>query len=191
MSEAAKVEQLHKEDKPSEAERDSNPANDAPATLAKPQETDKKKVEEEAKDALGGDETMGTVTKAFVEKRDLQNYLSRNLNDFEPGLTVYEDEDGVDGVDFPAARRTLDILATDKDGDLVVLVLRVGEAADDALGQIAHDLAWVKRNAANPGQRVRAAIVANGATEDLKLAASEIQNLTLITYKMQLTFSRA
>ena len=191
MSETAKVEQLHRTEDKEDRDVDTGPANDEAATLSKAQEVDEKKAEEAAKDALGTDDGLGTVTKAFVEKRDLQNYLSRNLNDFEPGLAVYEDEDGVDGVDFPAARRTLDILATDKDGDLVVLVLRVGEAADDALGQIAHDLAWVKRNVANPGQRVRAAIVANGATEDLKLAASEIQNLTLITYKMQLTFSRA
>ena len=57
----------------------------------------------------GAEETSeedGVGSRKFAFERDLQNYLVQNLGLLEPGLKLYEDEDGeFTGVEFPAGRR--------------------------------------------------------------------------------------
>ena len=51
-------------------------------------------------------------SRKFTYERDLQNYLVQDLGLLEPGLKLYEDEDGqFIGVEFPAGQRYIDILA--------------------------------------------------------------------------------
>ena len=61
-------------------------------------------------------------SRKFAFERDLQNYLVQNLGLLEPGLKLYEDEDGAfTGVEFPAGGRYIDILAVGPDDACVTI----------------------------------------------------------------------
>jgi hypothetical protein len=61
--------------------------------------------------------------REFAYERDLRNFLAKNLHTIEPGLVLYQDEDGITGVEFPVGGRFIDILAVDGVGAFVVIEL--------------------------------------------------------------------
>ena len=93
------------------------------------------------------------------------------MDQIEEGLTLYDDGERK-GIEFPAGRRRIDILANDKNGDLVVIELKVSRGPDRTLGQIQYYLAWVKQNIAKDSQKVRGIIIASEINEDLQMACS-------------------
>jgi hypothetical protein len=110
----------------------------------------------------------------FAYEADLRNYLAKNLSLIEPGLALYVDEaTGVSGIEFPVGGRFIDILAVSERGDFVVLELKVSRGYDRVVGQLMRYMAWVRKNKAKAGQRVRGVIVAREISEDLLLACSE------------------
>ena len=125
----------------------------------------------------------------FAYESDLRNYLSKNLNALEPGLRMYEDE-GITGIEFPVGGRFIDILAVDSDGGLVVIELKVSRGYDRVVGQLMRYLAWVKKNLAEPSQKVRGVIVAREISEDLLLACSMVPDVSLFEYELSLSLKR-
>ena len=125
---------------------------------------------------LEPDET--TDGNEFAYERDLQNFLSRNLNLLEPGLRLYEDE-GVTGTEFPVGGRFVDILAKDDRSRLVVIELKVSRGYDRVVGQILRYISWIQKNQAEEGQEVRGIIIAREITEDLILACENIPFIDL------------
>ena len=132
--------------------------------------------DEENEEQLGG--------KEFACERDLKNYLAKNLGAVEPGLKLFQDE-GFDGVEYPAGGRFIDILAVDPAENFVVIELKVSRGYDRTIGQLLRYMAWVKANLAE-GKKVRGVIVASDITEDLRLAASPISDVTMIEYELAL-----
>jgi RecB family endonuclease NucS len=101
---------------------------------------------------------------------------------------LYQDEE-FSGIEFPVGGRFIDILATDADGKYVVIELKVSRGYDRVIGQLLRYMAWVKKQL-SPNQDVRGVIVASEVTEDLKLAASLIQNVILYEYAIAMKLSR-
>ena len=129
-----------------------------------------------------GDEDIGS--RKFAFERDLQNYLVQNLGLLEPGLKLYEDEDGeFTGVEFPAGQRRIDILAVGADGSYVVIETRVSRAYDRVVGQILRYMGWIRENLAGEAS-VRGVIVASEISEDLVLATSSVENIRLAEYEI-------
>lgn len=124
--------------------------------------------------------------REFAYERDLQSYLAKNLDQIESGLALYEDELS-SGIEYPAGRRRIDILAQDKNGALVVIELKVARSYDRVVGQILNYVSWVKENLADPGQKVRGIIIGRKITEDLQLACLFISDLTLMEYELSVT----
>ena len=123
-------------------------------------------------------------SRKFAFERDLQNYLVRNLGLLEPGLKLYEDEDGeFTGVEFPAGQRYIDILAVGADGAYVVIETKVSRAYDRVVGQILRYVGWIKENLAGEAS-VRGIIVASEISDDLILATSTIENIRLFEYEL-------
>ena len=113
-------------------------------------------------------ETEDSEGSEFAKEKDLQNFLVKNLHMIEPGLKLYDD--GLrDGVEYPAGRRFIDILAQDTDGQLVVIELKVSRGHDRTIGQILNYIGWVRENLVKPNQEVRGIIIAKEITEDLRL----------------------
>ena len=123
---------------------------------------------------------------AFAFERDLQNYLVKNLESIESGLKLYN-QDGITGVEFPVGGRRIDILAVDNQGDLVVIELKVSKGHDKVIGQILRYMGWIKLNLAEDEQKVRGIIIAKDISNDLRLACSVTQDITLKEYSI--TFS--
>jgi RecB family endonuclease NucS len=127
---------------------------------------------------------VGTATE-FAFERDLQNYLVKNLSSIEPGLRLYEEE-GISGVEYQVGNRFIDILATDADGNYVVIELKVSRGYDRVVGQLLRYMAWVEENL-EPRRRVKGVIVAKEITDDLRLAASRVADVRLIEYAISFT----
>lgn len=120
--------------------------------------------------------------KTFAYEKDLQSYLSRNLSSLELGLTLYEEE-GLNGVEFDAGGRFIDILAVDKGGAFVVIELKVGRGYDRVIGQLLRYRSWVKQNM-ETDRPVRGVIIAHDISSDLKLATADIPNIELVEYEI-------
>ena len=82
----------------------------------------------------------------------------------------------------------IDILAQDAKGQRVVIEVKVGEAKDSAVGQIARYLGWYARA---DGKPARGILIAAEFPEGVRYAATAIANLQLIGYRVQFSFERA
>ena len=123
-------------------------------------------------------------SRKFAFERDLQNYLVQNLGLLEPGLKLYEDEDGeFTGVEFPVGQRYIDILAVGADGAYVVIETKVSRAHDRVVGQILRYMGWIRENLAGEAS-VRGVIVASEISEDLILATSSVEDIRLVEYEI-------
>ena len=132
----------------------------------------------------GDDEDGGEVelveTSLSLE-RDLEEHLVDNLETIEKGLKFV-------GRQFNTDVGRIDILAEDRDGCRVVIEVKVGEAKDSAVGQIARYLGWF---AHTDGKPPRGILIAAEFPEGVRYAATAIPNLTLLTYKVHFSFERA
>ena len=147
-------------------------------------------VDEEDDDAgVAVDAALAGSTQFALEK-DLQRYLADNLQLIEPGLTLFQDED-ITGFEYPAGGgRRIDILAKDKSGNFVVLELKVEKGYDRVVGQLLRYVNWVRKELAEPGQRVRGIIVCRTMSEDLVLACASNKEVELYEYRLQVTVSK-
>ena len=130
-------------------------------------------------------ESSGTE---FAYERDLQNFLAKNLNMVEEGLKLYHDE-GINGLEFPVGGRRIDILAVSKDGDLVVLELKVSKGHDRVIGQILYYMNWIKENLADEGQEVRGIIIAKEISKELKAVCKRFDDVALREYSISFELS--
>lgn len=138
--------------------------------------------DEESAEAVAG-------SSEFLLEQDLQRYLAENLECIEPGLRLYE-EDGIRGVEFDAGGRRIDVLAVDRQGALVVIELKVSKGYDRVVGQLLRYINWVRKELAEPGQRVRGMIVCRAMSEDLRLACASIPDIELLEYKLSVTVTK-
>ena len=125
----------------------------------------------------------------FAYEKDLQRFLAKNLGLVEPGLHLY-DEEGITGIEYPAGGRYIDILALDRQNNFVVIELKVSRGYDRVVGQLLRYMAWIKKNLADPSQSVRGVIIARELSDDLLLAASQVQGIRLYNYKMSVSLSQ-
>ncbi len=128
-------------------------------------------------------------TKGFAFESDLRDFLSQNLMIIESGLRLYEDE-GIRGVEFPVGGRFIDLLAVDKHNSYVVIELKVSKGYDRVIGQLLRYMAWIEKNQAEPGQKVRGIIIAREISDDLHLAASKISDVELFEYDLSVSLRK-
>jgi RecB family endonuclease NucS len=162
-------------------ENDPAPVYDLAASLVTA--TDEKsdgseEVFDEAADRIDTDEL-----REFAYERDLQNFLAKNIELIEPGMRLYEEE-GFQGVGFPAGGRRIDLLAVDSKERLVVIELKASRAYDRVVGQTARYMAWIQQNI-DTDTPVRGITIAHQITDDLRLAASISKDISLMEYKLK------
>jgi hypothetical protein len=118
-------------------------------------------------------------------ERDLQEYLSRDLGQLEPGLRLFTDE-GLPGREVSTEAGKIDILAKDREDRLVVVELKASKASYGVLGQILSYMASIKSGLG--AGRVRGIIVAEDFDKKLRLAVTEVPNVSLARYKVKFDF---
>lgn len=133
-----------------------------------------------------------TDEQEFAYEDDLQQFLGKNLELIEPDLQLYKDDDDdeITGLEFPAGERFIDILATDKQKDYVVIELKVSKGYDRVVGQLLRYMAWIKQNLATENQKVRGVIIAREISDDLIMATSLIPDVTLLEYQLKVTLHK-
>lgn len=116
----------------------------------------------------------------FAFERHMQAALRANLSQLEPGLTAI---DG--GSERTVEGGRIDILAEDSEGRLVVIELKAGPSKPDAITQV---LAYMASVRTEPSQKARGILIAASHPSRVELAAQEIPNLQLKTYRFSFQF---
>ncbi|MDR5798968.1 MULTISPECIES: endonuclease NucS domain-containing protein [Caballeronia] len=134
----------------------------------------------------GGNEIDDEEIEQLIEtsislERDVEEHLIRNLESLEKGLRFV-------GRQEVTEVGRIDILAEDASGRRVVIELKVGEAKDAAIGQIARYLGYYART---DGKPPRGMLIASEFPEPVRYAAEAVRDLALITYRVQFAFDRA
>lgn len=119
---------------------------------------------------------------SFNFEQDLKRHIIVNLEEIEKGLKLYSN-----GVEFSTDAGRIDILATDKENNFVVIELKAGVAGDKAIGQILGYMGWIKINLAND-KNVRGIIISDSVDNRLKFAVSQINNLKVKQYQVRFSF---
>ena len=114
-------------------------------------------------------------------ERDIEDHLIHNLDVIEKGLKFVSRQ-------FNTDVGRIDILAEDKHGCRVVIEVKVGEAKDSAVGQIARYLGWFAKL---DGKPPRGMLVAAEFPEGVRYAATAVSSLTLHAYRVSFSFERA
>lgn len=155
--------------------------------MSDPEPIYQKEVDREIVEEVGTEQPAGT--SEFAYENDLQHFLSKNLFLLEHGLRLY-DEEGITGVEFPVGNGRVDILALDEDSNYVIVELKVSKGYDRVVGQLLRYVAWIRKNHADTGQRVRGMIVARRISEELMLACSELKHVSLYEYELAISLRK-
>ncbi len=127
------------------------------------------------------EEIKEAVEATFSLERDLQAALRSNIEQLESGLRV---------VDGGSERRVsfgrIDITAEDKEGSIVVIELKAGEADRDAIGQLLSYMGQVVETVARP---VRGILVAGSFSARAISAARVLANVELKAYSFKFFFN--
>jgi len=130
---------------------------------------------------VGDDEEsdMAELVETTISlERDIEDHLVYNLNSIETGLRLLGRQ-----VTNDAGR--IDILAEDIKGYPVIIEIKVGEAKDSAIGQVARYLGWYAKA---EEKTARAILVAGSFPESIRYAAEAIPGLTLMSYRINFSF---
>jgi hypothetical protein len=125
----------------------------------------------------------------FIREAHLRDYLAKNLGRIEQGLYLYN-QGGKPGVEYPIDAGRIDILAVDKDGQLVVIELKVSRGTNKAVGQLLYYMGWVDKHLCKDG-RCRGVIIAREIKDDLRLAVQRVQGVSLRRYILSVTVESA
>ena len=125
-------------------------------------------------------EIEDAIETTFGLERDLQNALRSNIQQLEEGLKIIDE--GKERI-VPAGR--IDISAKDKQGTIVVIELKAGEAGPDSIAQV---LAYMSSTQEIEKKPVRGMLVAGGFHDRVKFAARAVPNLELKQYSFKFSF---
>ena len=155
-----------------------NPTTDPPPIHSKPPDT------------IDAETDPAQTPSEFAYESDLRDFLAENPSVIEPGLQLYEDDEGIKGVEFPAGNRRIDILAVDDKKRLVVIELKVSRGYDRTVGQLLGYMARIKKELAEPNQDIRGIIAAREISDDLRLACSDLPSVSLYEYELSVTLRK-
>lgn len=130
---------------------------------------------------VGDDEVtdLGELAETSISlEQDIEGHLVHHLDAIEKGLSRVGRQLSID-----VGR--IDILAKDSKGLRVVIEVKVGDAKDSAVGQIARYLGWYAKTEGSPPRGI---LIAGNFPEGVQYAAAAILNLILIAYRVHFSF---
>jgi hypothetical protein len=113
-------------------------------------------------------------------ERDIEDHLVQHLDAIERGLKLV-------GRQVSTDVGRVDILAEDSAGLRVVIEVKVGDAKDSAVGQMARYIGWYAKT---DGKPARGILIAGDFPEGVRYAAGAIPNVTLVAYSVQFSFQK-
>ena len=141
-----------------------------------------KSTEDEVESGGAGMEETPAAAVIGLE-RDLEEHISRHLDQVESGLRLHPKQ----GRQFQTEVGRIDILALDRNDNLVVIELKAGTAGYSVVGQVLSYVSCIRQNIAK-GKEVRGIIIAHDFDRKLKFASSEVASISLKQYEVDFTF---
>lgn len=120
----------------------------------------------------------------FPLEKYLEDFMIKHWDkiDFGEKLDLYRDEDGRVGQQYPTDVGIIDILATDKNNNFVVIELKREIGDYKVVGQILNYIGWVRRELANSQQDVRGIIIVNHGDKTLLSSIEEVSKKVSLKY---------
>lgn len=136
------------------------------------------------------DEEETVEETSFVFEEHLREYISKNLSAVEPGLRLWRDDTGREGIEYLVDEddRRIDILAVDKDDIPVVIELKVSRGYQKAIGQCLY-----YRNRAKQllkSKKIRIIIIAREISPELRTATEDLTDVDLYEYKISFNLQK-
>lgn len=134
-------------------------------------------------DGLVGEEQAETT---FALEYQLRDFLAQNLSSIPvkgKTLKLFVDNEGREGIEYPTDVGQIDILATDEAGAFFVFELKRGRSPDNAIGQLARYMGWLKQTIGK-GKDVQGIIVAKSISANLKWAIAAVPYVSLFEYEV-------
>ena len=141
-----------------------------------------------AADGLAVEDEFNTGFMAY--EQHLEEYVIKNWNkiDFGEDLKMYVDDDGTTGQQFTTDVGIVDILATDANGDYVVIELKRAESGYKVVGQVLNYMGWVQEKLLQDDQKVRGMIIVGRADKTLRAALRPVSDkIMLREYRIQMS----
>ena len=138
-----------------------------------------------------GSEDEDLPEAEFTLEYQLRDFLAQNLDVIlveGKKLSLYVDAADRDGVEYPTDVGPIDILAVDETGAFVVFELKRARSPDRAIGQLLRYMGWVKHTIGK-GQQVRGVILAKTISQNLRYAATVVQDVSLFEYEVRFTLN--
>jgi endonuclease len=117
----------------------------------------------------------------FAYEAHLRDFLVKNLNILESGLTLWS-TGAANSVEYPIEGRRIDILAKDREGVPVVIELKLSRGHERTLGQALYYRGKIRQLLKMP--RVRIIMVAREISEELRIASAEVNDVELFSYTL-------
>ncbi len=146
-------------------------------------------------DAANFDEAEldGSGASYFSLEAQLRDFLAANIKSIPingKALSIYIDQTGRDGVEYPCAVGFMDILAVDDEGAFYVFELKRGRSPDYVLGQVARYMGWLKTTIGKNAP-VYGVIVSKEISSNLKFARLVAENIYLYEYEVSFSLRTA
>ena len=127
---------------------------------------------------------------SFAYEDDLRDYLANNLSLIEDGLKLYEDDNGIEGVEYSIndSNKRIDILAMDKNNIPVVIELKVKRGYEKVIGQCQYYKNRLK--SILEVKNVRVIIIARTITDYLKTATIDLEGFELFEYELKINLKK-
>lgn len=147
-----------------------------------------------AQSEVGSDEEIAAASDVHTEvsagymefplEQYLEHFIVENWNSIQFGedLEFFIDADGVEGRQYVTDVGIIDVLARDKEGNIVVIELKKGRGHFAVIGQILAYMGWAEKNLVENGQKVRGIVIASDAHPALLAAHQMVADRVLLKY---------
>lgn len=149
--------------------------------------------EEISRETWSNPETDIEDEQGFGLEKQLRDFLSDNIDSIKINnqkLTLFVDQTGRDGVEYPTAVGYIDVLGVDQLGNFYVFELKRDMGSDKVVGQVARYMGWVK-NTIGKDKDVYGVIVAKQIGSKLRYAASIVPTVFLYEYRVEFYLNEA
>ncbi len=120
----------------------------------------------------------------------LRTLLIEQPDALESGLDLYRNDNGTPvGAEYSTGVGDIDLLATDSEGGLVVVMISEKDQGDELVAEVLKRIGWVRKHLGEEDQRVRGIVLCEDPPESLSYAAAAVADtVSFKTYRVALTF---
>lgn len=134
--------------------------------------------------------TAGGGSPFALDSAGLRGLLSEQPGALEKGLRVYREDGKAVGAGYKSPVGEIDLLATDKAGDIVVVTVMEKNQGEELVAEVLKRLGWARKHLAEAeGKRVRGIVLCGNPPENLSYTAAAVADtVSFKTYRLALSF---